>query len=72
VKVPYREGLAIHPDPESCAGVRKEMGVAVTANSRIPGVRPSFLANSRGQTFVLRILSQGNSWAHTMIPQEAV
>jgi len=44
VKVPYREGLAIHPDPsgdvvaeeglttppESCAGVRKEMGVAVT------------------------------------------
>ena len=30
MKVPYREGLAIHPDPESCAGVRKEMGVAVT------------------------------------------
>ncbi|MCK4391874.1 hypothetical protein KAX17_03120, partial [Candidatus Bipolaricaulota bacterium] len=30
VKVRYREGLAIHPDPELCAGVRKEMGVAVT------------------------------------------
>jgi hypothetical protein len=30
VKGQYREGLAIHPDPESCAGVRKEMGVAVT------------------------------------------
>ena len=30
MKVPYREGLAIHPDPKLCAGVRKEMGVAVT------------------------------------------
>ena len=27
--VRYREGLAIHPDPESCAGVRKDMGEAL-------------------------------------------
>ena len=30
MKVQCREGLATHSDPESCAGVRKEMGVAVT------------------------------------------
>ena len=30
MKVRYREGLAIHPDPESCAGVRKDMGEALT------------------------------------------
>jgi len=30
VKVRYREGLAIHPDPESCAGVRKDTGEALT------------------------------------------
>lgn len=27
---PYREGLAIHPDPESCAGVREGTGEALT------------------------------------------
>lgn len=30
MKVRYREGLAIHLDPESCAGVRKDMGEALT------------------------------------------
>jgi hypothetical protein len=30
VKVRYREGLAIHPDLESCAGVRKGTGEALT------------------------------------------
>jgi len=30
VKVRYREGLAIHPDPESCAGARKGTGEALT------------------------------------------
>jgi hypothetical protein len=30
VEVRYREGLAIHPDPESCAAVRKDIGEALT------------------------------------------
>ena len=30
MKVRYREGLATHPDPESCAGVRKGTGEALT------------------------------------------
>ena len=30
MKVRYREGLAIHPDPGSYAGVCEDMGVAVT------------------------------------------
>lgn len=30
MKVRYREGLAIHPDSESCAGVRKGTGEALT------------------------------------------
>ena len=30
MKVRYREGLAIHPEPESCAGVRKDTGEALT------------------------------------------
>ena len=30
MKVRYREGLAIYPDSESCVGVRKDMGEALT------------------------------------------
>ena len=30
MEVQCREGLAIHPDPKSCAGVRKDMGEALT------------------------------------------
>ena len=30
MEVLCREGLATHPDPESCAGVRKDMGEALT------------------------------------------
>ena len=30
MRVRYREGLAIHPDPESCADVRKGIGEALT------------------------------------------
>ncbi len=30
MKEPYRKGLATHPDPESCAGGRKDMGEALT------------------------------------------
>ncbi|MCK4599186.1 hypothetical protein KAU37_05130 [Candidatus Bipolaricaulota bacterium] len=33
VKVRYKEGLAIHPDLESCAGVRKGTGEALKWSS---------------------------------------
>jgi len=30
MKEPHRKGLAIHPDPESCASSRKDAGEALT------------------------------------------
>ena len=30
MKEPYIEGLATHADPESCVGVREEVGEALT------------------------------------------
>ena len=30
MKEPYKKGVAIHLDPESCAGARKGMGEALT------------------------------------------
>ena len=37
MKVRYSEGLAIHTDPESCAGIREGAGEALTG-ARIGGV----------------------------------
>ena len=37
MQVRYSEGLAIHTDPESCAGIREDAGEALTG-ARIGGV----------------------------------
>jgi hypothetical protein len=46
VRVRYGEGLAIHTDPESCAGIREDAGEALTG-VRIGGV-------SSGVSYVVR------------------
>ncbi len=48
---PYTEGVAIHGDPESCVGVRKGAGEALT------GVRAGWAIEPRNQRFGVPTLS---------------
>jgi len=58
MKVRYRKGIASHPDPESCGGLREEAVEALTGESvgqplsreiRLSGV-PTLLSEAEGHT----------------------
>jgi hypothetical protein len=52
MKEPYIEGLAIHDDPESCVGVREDVGEALT------GARAGWAIEPKWQTSGVPTLSQ--------------
>jgi len=59
MKEPYGEGLAIHPGPESCVGIREDAGEALTgetagevSSSEILSNRNADLVGRRGRQHV--------------------
>jgi hypothetical protein len=40
VQVPHDEGVANHIDPESCAGIREDIGEALTGESIGQAIEP--------------------------------
>ncbi len=49
MEVRYREGLATHPDPESCVGVREGMGEALTGADASRVLSREIDANTSGR-----------------------
>jgi hypothetical protein len=76
VRVPYGEGVANHIDPESCAGVRKGLGEALTGEhmgqplSRerriVPGADAVRTAEGNMDGRAIRERSDDPAWSQTL------
>jgi hypothetical protein len=66
VQVRYGEGLAIHTDPESCAGTREGTGEALTG-ARIGGVSSGVSYVIRGADVVVACRRQQGEGRHRKV-----
>ena len=69
MQVRYGEGLAIHTDPESCAGIREGAGEALTGG-RIGGVSSGVSDVVRGADAVVACRRQSGGARQSRVPQK--